>query len=87
MLNAPDEGNGKCVGIANACCGLAATVGLIPPLEAVNASGALGRVELGGVLLVGRAAFVHVLGDPAFVADVAVAASLVEGGEDALDLG
>jgi hypothetical protein len=87
VLNAPDEGNGKRVAIADACCGLAATVGLIPLLEAIDAGGALGRAELGGVFLVGGAAFVHVLGDPAFVADVAVAASLVEGGEDALDLG
>ena len=87
MLDAPDEGDGKRVGIADACCGLTATVGLVPLLEAIDAGGALGRVELGGVFLVGRAALVHVLGDPALVADVAVAASLVEGGEDALDLG
>ncbi len=87
MLDAPSKSDGKSVRVSDPCSNFPAYVRLAGILEAIDAGGTLGRVELGGVFLVSRAALVHVLGDPAFVADVAVAASLVKGGEDALDLG
>ena len=59
---------------------------LVTGLEGVDASLALVRVELSGIFQVPHPAFVHLLGDPAFVADVRVSAALVERGENTLHL-
>jgi hypothetical protein len=87
MFNPCGESRGEGVGIRDASGGLAASVKVLTPLEAVDPGGAFGWVELGGVFEVGGPAPVHLLGDPAFVADVGVAATLVERGEEALHLG
>jgi hypothetical protein len=86
VLDSASERDGESMGIGDSRRSLPALVREIAGLEAIKTSGTLGLIALGGVFQVGDAALVHLLGDPAFVADVAVAASLVEGGEDALDL-
>ena len=87
MFNPFSESRGEGVGIRDASSGLAAPVKVLTLLETVDPGGAFGWVELGGVFEVGGPAPVHFLGDPAFVADVGVAAALVERGEEALHLG
>jgi hypothetical protein len=64
-----------------------ASVRLVAGLDAVHVGLALFRVELGGIFQVPHAAFVHFLGDPAFVADMGVPVALVECDDDALDVG
>ena len=61
-------------------------MGSLRRLQAINPGGSFRRVELGRIFQVRHPPPAHFLGDPAFVADVGVAAALVERGEEALHL-
>jgi hypothetical protein len=86
MFNPCGESRGEGIGIHDASSGLPAPVKVLTLLETVDPRCAFGRVELGGVFEVGDPAPVHLLGDPALVTDVGVAAALVKRGEEPLHL-
>jgi len=87
MLGALGQGHSEGVGAGDPRDDASASVRLVAWRETVDAGRALGRVELGGVVQVTDTALVHLLGDPAFVPDVRMAAALVERGEHALHFG
>ena len=60
---------------------------LFADLERVHTGFTFFRVELGGILEFPYSALVHLLGDPAVVADVRVPVPLVERDEDTLGVG
>jgi hypothetical protein len=87
MLGASRKRDGKGIRVSQASYGVPTTVMPVSPRDAVDPGHTFRQVSLGGVFEVGHPSFVHLLGDPAFVADVAVAATLVQCREDPLDLG
>src|SRR5690242_12213729 len=87
MLDAIGEGHRKDLWIGNTCSNPSAPVRKVSGGEPVDPGSALVWIELGGILQVLYPAFVHLLGDPAFVPDMGVPAALVERGDDALDVG
>jgi hypothetical protein len=86
MFDAFGEGRGEGVRIHDASSSLPTPVELLTLPETVNPGRAFRRVELGGIFEESHAPLVHFFGDPAFVADVGVAAALVEGSKDPLHL-
>jgi hypothetical protein len=60
---------------------------LVTRLDAIDPGHTLGHVELGRILEAPQSELVHFFGDPAFMANVSVAAALVERREDPLHLG
>ena len=87
MLDAAGEGRRENLRIDDLARDIAAPMRNVTGGEAVDACPALGRVELGGVLKVADPVLVHLLGDPAHVADMRVPVPLVERGEYTLHLG
>ena len=87
MLSTPGDGHREGVRVGDPGGDAAAPVLLAAGQQAIGPGGPFRRVELGRILQVSHSSPAHLLGDPAFVADVGVAAALVEGGEQALHLG
>jgi hypothetical protein len=81
MLNAAGEGRRENLRIGDLARDIAAPMRDVTGGKAVDACPALGRVELGGVLKVPNPVLVHLLGNPALVADMRVPVPLVERGE------
>jgi hypothetical protein len=67
--------------------GASAPVHLVTGHNAVDARRPFRQVKLGGIFQVGHPPVVHLLGDPALVADMGMTAALVQRGEDPLYLG
>ena len=86
MFDACGKSRGEGVGVRDAGSGLPAAVKVLTRPEAVDPGCAFGWVELGGVFQESDPAPVHLLGDPALVTDMGVAAALVERGEQPLHL-
>jgi hypothetical protein len=84
MLDAASESYGECIGIADSQRGTSAAMQSAWCTQAVNPQGPFHRIELDGIFQIGHPASVHLLVDLAFVADVAMAAALVERREDPL---
>jgi hypothetical protein len=87
VFGAAGEGFGEGGGVADGGGHGGAVVFFAAGEQAVFAVGFLGWVELGGVLQVLDAELAFFGAEPAFVADVGVAAALVEGGEYLLYFG
>src|SRR5690348_1495632 len=87
MLGTSSEGNRESLRTSDSASVVATPVRKITGGEAVDSGLALVWVELGGIFQVSHPAFVHLLGDPAFVADVGVPVTLVECDDDTLDVG
>jgi len=87
MLDAASKGRREGFRIRDPGNDTAAPVRLIADLDTVDTDHSLSWVELGGILQVPHPAFVHLLGDPALMADMRVTVPLVERGEYALHLG
>jgi hypothetical protein len=83
MLNPTDKGRNEGIRIGDTGCCFAASMALIILPETVYAQGSLFLVKLRGIFAVGDTASVRLLGYPAFVADVGVAAGGVKRGDDA----
>jgi hypothetical protein len=84
LLDAAGESYGECIGIADSRRGTPAAMRSLGCTQAVNPQRPFHRIELDGIFQVGHPPSVHLLIDPAFVADVAMAAALVERREDPL---
>src|ERR671922_453079 len=87
MLRAASDSGGEGVRMGDPGRVTSAPVRLVMGCEAVDPGRTLDRVTLSGILQAAQSALVHLLSDPAFVADVRVPAALVERGEYALHLG
>jgi hypothetical protein len=87
MFDAAREGHCEGIRVRDPRSGLPTLVRSITRPEAIDPRRPFRQVRLRRVFQVGDAAFVPLLGHPAFVADMAVAATLVKRGEDPLDLG
>jgi hypothetical protein len=87
VLYGAGNGNRESVGIRYPRSNASAPVQLVTIRNAIDPGRTLRHVKLGRIFQVSHPPLVHLLGDPAFVADVGVTAALVEGGEDPLYLG
>src|SRR6185437_11679560 len=74
MLDATGKGSREGLRIGDPSGDITASVRLIAVFEPVDPGSALVWIELGGILQVLYPVLVHFLGDPAFVADMRVAA-------------
>ena len=81
MLDPTSEGRREGLWVRDPRNDTAAPVKLMADLDTVDTRHSHSGVELGGVLKVPDPAFVHLLGDPALVADMRVPVPLVERGE------
>jgi hypothetical protein len=86
MLNATGESHGEGVRVCYPAGHLAALVHLLTGPQAVNSGGPFRGIQLGRVLKERYPPLVHLLGDPAFMPDMAMAAALIQRREDSLYL-
>jgi hypothetical protein len=86
MLNATGESHGEGVRVYDPAGHLPALVRLLTGFEAVNSGWPLRRIKLGRIFEERYPPLVHLLGDPAFVPDMAMAAALIKRRENSLHL-
>lgn len=86
MLNATGESHGEGVRVRYPAGHLPTTVQVLSGPETVNSGGPFRGIQLSGVLEERHPPLVHLLGDPPFMPDMAVAGALIERCEDPLHL-